>query len=117
MKITAVRTFLLERLLLVRVETDLGLHGVGEATWFGRELTALKVYPFEAVKTVDSIGPIMRAARRVAAIREAVGWEVDICVDCHGRLSPTMAVIAEEELRPLRPLFMEEPVLPDAITS
>ena len=50
---------------------------------------------------------------RVAAVREAVGDEVDIAVDLHRRFSPTMATIFVKELEPLRPLFAEEPCHPE----
>ena len=50
---------------------------------------------------------------RVAAVREAVGDEVDIAVDLHRRFSPTMAQIFVRELEPLRPLFAEEPCHPE----
>ncbi len=46
-------------------------------------------------------------------MREAVGTGVDILLDFHGRVSPTMAVWLEEAIRPFHPLFIEEPVLPE----
>ena len=38
---------------------------------------------------------------------------MDIAVDLHRRLSPTMAVILIKELEPLRLLFVEEPCHPE----
>jgi galactonate dehydratase len=38
---------------------------------------------------------------------------VDILLDFHGRVSPTVAVLLEEAMRPSRPFFIEEPVLPE----
>lgn len=43
----------------------------------------------------------------------AVGDVVDIAVDLHRRLSPTMAVILVKELEPFRLLFAEEPCPPE----
>lgn len=65
------------------------------------------------VRFVDTPKTIDFMVSRVAAVREAVGDEVDIAVDLHRRLSPTMAAILVKELEPLRPLFAEEPCHPE----
>ena len=55
-------------------------------------------------------------ARRAAGcelIRDAVGPDVDILIDCHGRLSPTAAVQMAEALDEFDIFFFEEPVLPE----
>lgn len=48
---------------------------------------------------------------RVASVREAVGDEMDICLDFHGRVGVADAKRLLGELAPLRPLFVEEPIL------
>ena len=65
------------------------------------------------VRFVDTPEKIDFMVSRVAAVREAVGYSVDIAVDLHRRLSPTMAAILVKELEPLRPLFAEEPCHPE----
>ena len=65
------------------------------------------------VRFVDTPKAIDEMVARVAAVRDAVGDEVDIAVDLHRRLSPTMAAIFVKELEPLRPLFAEEPCHPE----
>ncbi len=65
------------------------------------------------VRFVDTPEKIDFMVSRVAAVREAVGYSVDIAVDLHRRLSPTMAAIFVKELEPLRPLFAEEPCHPE----
>ena len=65
------------------------------------------------VRFVDTPKTIDFMVSRVAAVREAVGDAVDIAVDLHRRLSPTMAAILVKELEPLRPLFAEEPCHPE----
>lgn len=65
------------------------------------------------VRFVDTRSTIDALVARVAAVREAVGDEVDIAVDLHRRLSPTMATIFLKELEPLHPLFGEEPCHPE----
>ncbi len=75
--------------------------------------TAFKFCPFERVKPVDHYSVVENAAARVAAVREAVGFGIDILLDFHGRVSPPMAIWMEEAFRPYRPMFVEEPVLPE----
>lgn len=65
------------------------------------------------VRFVDTPKAIDTMVARVAAVRTAVGDEVDIAVDLHRRLSPTMAMILVKELEPLRLLFAEEPCHPE----
>src|SRR5205814_1235487 len=48
-------------------------------------------------------------AKRVAAVRKAVGDDFDICIDAHGQLTTTMAVDFCTRVEELRPLFVEEP--------
>ncbi|MCZ6633606.1 MAG: galactonate dehydratase [bacterium] len=65
------------------------------------------------VRYVDTPRKIDQMVARVAAVREAVGDEVDIAVDLHRRLSPAMAVILIKELEPFKLLFAEEPCHPE----
>jgi len=52
------------------------------------------------------------AAVAVAAgVRAAFGNQVDFGLDFHGRVAMPMAKVLLKELEPLRPLFVEEPVL------
>jgi galactonate dehydratase len=67
----------------------------------------------QPVRFVDTPQAIDTMVARVAAVREAVGNEVDIAIDLHRRLSPAMAAIIVKELEPLRPLFAEEPCHPE----
>ena len=52
----------------------------------------------------------LRGVERVRAIREAIGDDVDICLDVHGNLGTTDAITYGRMLAPLRPYFYEEPV-------
>jgi len=53
-----------------------------------------------------------RAISKIAAVREAVGSEVGIGVDFHGRVHKTMPKILAKELEPFHPMFIEEPCCP-----
>jgi galactonate dehydratase len=45
-----------------------------------------------------------------AALRDALGPEVEICVDFHQRTTPTYAIQMARQLEPMRPFFIEDPV-------
>ena len=55
-----------------------------------------------------------RAKDIVRAIREAVGDEVELCIEVHGRLSPEDAIQAARDLEEFRPYWLEEPIPPEA---
>src|SRR5918993_3776153 len=74
---------------------------------------ALKLVPFEAVPGVAGQRELAEARRRMQLIRDAVGPDVDVLVDCHGRLSPTAAIQMAEALDEFDIYFFEEPVLPE----
>ena len=56
---------------------------------------------------------IAGAAESVRQYREAVGDEVDLCIEIHRRLTPAEAVVLAGEIAPYRPYFYEDPTLPD----
>jgi galactonate dehydratase len=60
------------------------------------------------------VGPsVLRdAVAQVRAVREAVGAEVDILIDMHGRLQPEDAVYFAKAVEEYHPMWLEEPVLP-----
>jgi galactonate dehydratase len=53
------------------------------------------------------------AAESVRRYREAVGDDVDLCIEIHRRLPPAEAVTLGREIEPYRPFFYEDPTLPD----
>ncbi len=74
--------------------------------------TALKMNATPELRRVDSPAAVERAGRRLAEVREAVGDEVDVGVDFHGRVAESMAPRVIEALEPHEPMFVEEPVAP-----
>jgi len=59
-------------------------------------------------------GRAIRHARQVMeAVREAVGEELNLCLDVHQRLSPAEAAELCRELAPTRPWFVEDPIRPE----
>ncbi|MDC3412195.1 galactonate dehydratase [Aquibacillus sp. 3ASR75-11] len=75
--------------------------------------TAVKMNGTEELQYVDSYEKIDAAVARIAAVREAVGDRIGIGIDFHGRVHKPMAKILAKELEPYRPMFIEEPVLPE----
>jgi galactonate dehydratase len=54
---------------------------------------------------------------RFAAMREAVGKEVDLAIDFHGQVSPAMSIRLAQALEPYYPMFIEEPCLPENVDT
>ncbi|MEI7027008.1 galactonate dehydratase [Paenibacillus sp. y28] len=75
--------------------------------------TAVKMNATEELHYIDSFSKIEAAIARIAAVREAVGPDVGIGIDFHGRVHKSMAKVLAKELEPHRPMFIEEPVLPE----
>jgi galactonate dehydratase len=75
--------------------------------------TALKMNATDELQYIDSFDKIEASVARIAAVREAVGPNVGIGVDFHGRVHKPMAKVLAKELEPFHPMFIEEPVLPE----
>ncbi|WP_160724276.1 galactonate dehydratase [Bacillus sp. USDA818B3_A] len=75
--------------------------------------TAIKMNATEELQYIDSFNKIDRVLERVAAIREYCGNDLEIGIDFHGRVHKPMAKILAKELEQFRPMFIEEPVLPE----
>jgi galactonate dehydratase len=75
--------------------------------------TAIKILlePYTANRGVKRY--IEDQITRFAQIREAVGDEMDIAIDFHGRVNPDLAIQIIDGLTPYRPLFIEEACLPE----
>jgi galactonate dehydratase len=74
-----------------------------------RGWTAVKTVPVPITRVVDGPVVLKRAAAMVRAVREAIGDEVDLLLDLHGRLTPQMAIQYGKLFEPEQPLFLEEP--------
>lgn len=82
-----------------------------------RGFTAVKMNGTEEMQYVDSWERVERCIANVQAVREAVGPNVGIGVDFHGRVHKPMAKVLINELEPYRLMFIEEPVLSENIGS
>jgi galactonate dehydratase len=73
--------------------------------------TAVKMNATEELQFLDTFDKVERCLQNVAAVREAVGPNVGIGVDFHGRVHKPMAKVLIKELAPFQLMFIEEPVL------
>ena len=77
--------------------------------------TAIKLAPFDEVRGRDHVRTGPRAAwrtgvARVEAVRAAIGDDVDLMVDCHGRMEVSEAVAVGRALADCNLMWYEEPV-------
>jgi galactonate dehydratase len=75
-----------------------------------RGYTGLKLDPFGSARISLAPAEQRRALELVAAVRGAVGPDVQIMIEMHGRFSPAAAAEIAAELEPFAPAWLEEPV-------
>jgi galactonate dehydratase len=79
----------------------------------GAGYRALKFDPFGYASFVQSTAELRQAIAKVAAVREAVGLDVQIAIDAHGRFGLASALRLLGALEPFDIFFLEEPLHPD----
>ncbi|WP_436875546.1 galactonate dehydratase [Mammaliicoccus sciuri] len=84
---------------------------------FENGFEAIKMNATEELQYIDSYDKIESVVQRVAGIREAVGNQLGIGIDFHGRVHKPMAKVLAKELEPYNPMFIEEPVLSENIEA
>ncbi len=77
--------------------------------------TAFKSMAVPSTMTIEGNRPLHYAEQCVAAMRDAVGPDIDIMVDCHARPSPRMGMLFAKALEPYNLYFFEEPCWPESI--
>lgn len=75
-----------------------------------QEYPALKCDPFAHYEHSLNQQQIDEVAELLQAVRDAVGWDVGIALDCHGRFSRRGAIEVANELEEYDIMFLEEPV-------
>jgi galactonate dehydratase len=85
----------------------------GARALVAKGFTAFKMNGTAELAIVDSHRKVDEAVARVAEARQAVGSDIGIAIDFHGRVHRPMAKVLLRELEPYRPMFVEEPVLPE----
>lgn len=77
--------------------------------------TAFKAMAVPETMPLEGLIPIHYAEKCVAAMREAVGDQIDIMVDCHARPSPRMGLLFAKALEPFGLYWFEEPCWPETL--
>lgn len=78
---------------------------------------ALKFDPFGAGFYELSKAEKLRSISLVEAVRDAVGPDIDLLIEMHGRFNPVTAVEIINALAPYRPSWVEEPVPPENLPA
>lgn len=102
----------------IRLYANTWFLGVRTPDEYARRARAVVDVGWDALKFDPLPGSLMAASReelrsatdKVRAVREAVGPDVDILIECHGRLSPESAIRLAGALEEFRPFWIEEPV-------
>jgi galactonate dehydratase len=82
-----------------------------------RGYRGLKVDPFGAGFYEMERAEKNRSISLVEAIRAAVGPDVEIMIEMHGRFSPATAIDLSRDLERFKPSWLEEPVPPDNLEA
>lgn len=77
--------------------------------------TAFKSMAVPATMPIEGLMPVKHAEACVRAMRDAVGDQIDIMVDCHARPSPRMGMLFAQALEPYGLYFFEEPCWPESM--
>ncbi len=82
-----------------------------------RGYRALKVDPFGAGLWDLEPAERRRSLELVEAVRDAVGDDVELFIEMHGRFTPAVAIGLARDLEPFRPSWIEEPVPPENLRA
>lgn len=82
-----------------------------------RGVTAMKWDPFGKNYLEISNKELNTALENIAAVREAVGNEVDLLIEGHGRFNIPTGIRIARELEQFKPMLFEEPVPPDNLEA
>ena len=85
---------------------EAGFTAVGHLTPFLDEAREVPYFKTHASKIRDAIDTVRQ-------YREAVGTDVDLCIEIHRRLTPAEAVVLARGIEQFHPMFYEDPILPD----
>jgi galactonate dehydratase len=87
-----------------------GFTAVGHLTPFLDVSTQIPYFKTYVDKIEDAIDTVRR-------YREAVGKEVDLCIEIHRRLTPAEAVALAQGIEQYHPFFYEDPIPPDSLDA
>ena len=88
----------------------MGFTAVGHLTPFLDEPRQVPYFETHADKMRQAIDTVGR-------YREAVGDDVDLCIEIHRRLTPSEAIVLARGIERFHPFFYEDPILPDSFDA
>src|SRR5260221_729821 len=117
---------------LIKIETDSGLYGLGEAYWGPgvKDVVLRQLKPLvlgEDPLNVDKLytkmlmlsagagaqaGVTVTAARAMEAVRDELGPDVDFAVEAHWKYDVRDAIQMAKVIEPVKPMWLEDPVPP-----
>ncbi len=104
--------------LYARADGDTPEECHAAATWAReRGFTMVKTGVSRMAHALETPGWLAHEVARIEAIRDALGKDLDLAVDFHGRLGPAMSIWLARELEPYTPIFIEEPCLPENVDT
>lgn len=80
-------------------------------------ITALKWDPFGKAYLTLSAKEFSESMETVEAVRSAVGNDVDLLIEGHGRFDIATGIKIANALKPFNPYFFEEPTPPDSLDA
>ena len=85
-------------------------------------ITAMKIWPFDFAAERSMGNDISAAEMKTALepfekIRDAVGDQMDIMVECHSLWNLTTAIQIARELEPFKPYWIEDPIKADSLEN
>jgi galactonate dehydratase len=83
-----------------------GFTAIGHLTPFLDEDSTKPYYESHVTKMEDAIDAVRQ-------YREAVGNDIDLCIEVHRRLTPHEAVVFSRGIERYHPMYIEDPTLPD----
>ena len=87
-----------------------GFTAIGHLTPLLDESRSIPYFKTHADKMQDAIDA-------VGSYREAVGNDVDLCVEIHRRLTPSEAIVLARGIEQFHPFFYEDPIVPDSFDA
>jgi galactonate dehydratase len=78
---------------------------------------ALKFDPFGAGFYELALEEKLKVVELVEAVRDAVGPDIEILIEMHGRFNPATAIELSRELERFKPSWVEEPVPPENLAA
>jgi len=102
----------------VRVYGHVGGNTAAEAARQAKQRVAkgITAIRFRAFHSYDAVGlhdhklAVQQQIEYLAAVREAVGDEIDLILECHGRYDPQWAIELAKRAEPYRPFMIEAPI-------